>query len=94
MTFYDLKLSHPAYTEYPGSLPPLHVSLYLQPYKSYKSKGRKVKKTYTLGFTGIMIIGAQGRKWTHHPMIAIPESKQSFRFKNKSTNSLKITLDL
>lgn len=59
MTFYELKLSHPAYTEFPGSLPPLHVSLYLQP---YKSKGRKVKKTNTLGFPGIMIIGAQGRQ--------------------------------
>lgn len=60
MTFYGLKLSHPAYTEFPGSLPPLHVSLYLQ--VSYKSQGRKEKKTNTLGFTGIMIIGAQGGK--------------------------------
>lgn len=83
MTFYGLKLSHPAYTEFPGTLAPLHVSLYLQ--VSYKSTGKEREEDKYPGvYWHNDYWGSGWKNCTHHPITAIPESKQSFRLKKKT----------
>lgn len=87
MTFYELKLSHPAYTEVPGSLPPpvtkppscLTASATLQ------VQGKEREEDKYPGVTDYW--GSGWKKCTHHPMTAIPESKQSSRFKKKNTHT-------